>query len=129
VRRSRSRGRDRSRERRSPYKNEKSDKFKERRKESDSHKPVKKSDEKPSEINKQPEAEVHQEPVQEQPKIIVKGRGALRQNDSRSLLGWEDEDYEKTNKRLSDTGRLKIFRPKEEKVSHLLLVNLELQTS
>ena len=35
----------------------------------------------------------------------IKGRGTSRKNDEGGLLGWEDDDYLKVNKRLIETGQ------------------------
>lgn len=37
-------------------------------------------------------------------KPIVKGRGTIRRDDTRALIGWENEDYQKVNKKLIDYG-------------------------
>jgi len=40
----------------------------------------------------------------EEPKKVVKGRGSIRKDESHALLGWEEEDYHKSNKKLIDSG-------------------------
>jgi hypothetical protein len=35
---------------------------------------------------------------------VVKGRGSIRKDESHALLGWEEEDYHKSNKKLIDSG-------------------------
>jgi hypothetical protein len=41
-----------------------------------------------------------------EPSKNVKGRGIVKKDDERrSLLGWEEEDYLKVNKRLMDHGK------------------------
>lgn len=42
--------------------------------------------------------------IKKKPAEILKGRGASRLISDSALLGWEDDDYDKVNKKLIDYG-------------------------